>query len=251
MNASAGNSWNGLLISPAIDSVAEVQVIRNAYDAQYSRSGGGIVSVITKGGSADFHGTAFDFLRNSVLDANSWSNNRAGLPKTIFQRNQFGGNFAGPIWRSKRVFFFVGYEGLRQGSPSTQISSLPTDLERAGDFSQTFNSNGTLSAIFNPFTTRPNPNGPGFIRDAFPGNRVPLSLMDPVGVKTVALYPEPTGPTLSHTPATTRPLARDPPSAIAPIFASTGHGTRSIPCTGVSRKRGDRTAFQPLTYSRT
>ena len=84
VNASAGNSWNGLLISPAIDSVAEVQVIRNAYDAQYGRSGGGIVSIVTKGGGSDFHGTAFDFLRNSVLDANSWSNNRAGLPKTIF-----------------------------------------------------------------------------------------------------------------------------------------------------------------------
>jgi hypothetical protein len=194
VNASAGNSWNGLLISPAIDSVAEVQVIRNAYDAQYGRSGGGIVSVVTKGGSAAFHGTAFDFLRNSVLDANSWSNNRAGLPKTIFQRNQFGGNIGGPVWRSKKIFFFVGYEGLRQGSPSTQVSSLPTDLQRSGDFSQTFNSNGTLSAIFNPFTTRPNPNGSGFVRDPFPGNRIPVSIMDPVGVKTVALYPEPTGP---------------------------------------------------------
>lgn len=194
VNASAGNSWNGLLISPAIDSVAEVQVIRNAYDAQYGRSGGGMVSIVTKGGSADFHGTAFDFLRNSVLDANTWSNNRAGLAKPIFQRNQFGGNFAGPVWRSKKLFFFGGYEGLRQGSPSSSVSAVPTALERAGDFSQTFNATGALSTIFNPFTTRPNPNGTGFIRDAFPGNRIPANLLDPVGVKTVALYPDPTGP---------------------------------------------------------
>ena len=194
VNVSAGNSWNGLLISPAIDSVAEVQVIRNAYDAQYGRSGGGIVSIVTKGGSADFHGTGFDFLRNSVVDANSWSNNRAGLARPIFQRNQFGGNFAGPIWRAKKLYFFGGYEGLRQGAPSTAISSMPTAIERAGDFSQTFNSNGTLSAIFNPFTTRANPSGAGFVRDAFPGNRIPVSLMDPVGVKTVALYPATTGP---------------------------------------------------------
>src|SRR2546421_6343160 len=90
VNASAGNSWNGLLISPAIDSVAEVQVIRNAYDAQYGRSGGGVVSLVTKGGGSDYHGTVFDFLRNSVLDANSWANNRSGNPKPIFQRNQFG-----------------------------------------------------------------------------------------------------------------------------------------------------------------
>ena len=193
VNASAGNSWNGLLISPAIDSVAEVQVIRNAYDAQYGRSGGGIVSIVTKGGGADFHGTAFDFLRNSVMDANSWSNNRAGLPKTIFQRNQFGGNFAGPIWKSKKLFFFGGYEGLRQGSPSTTVSTVPTALERSGDFSQSFNSNGSLSLIFNPFSTRANPTGLGFIRDAFPENKIPASIMDPVGINTVALYPGPTG----------------------------------------------------------
>src|SRR5262249_55751638 len=142
VKASAGNSWNGLLISPAIESLAEVQGIRNAYDSQYGRSGGGIVSGITKGGTGGFHGTAFDFLRNSVLDANTWSNNRSGLPKTIFQRNQFGGNFAGPIWRSKKLFFFGGYEGLRQGSPSTTVSSMPTALERSGDFSQSFNPNG-------------------------------------------------------------------------------------------------------------
>ena len=189
VNASAGNSWNGLLISPAIDSVAEVQVIRNAYDSQYGRSGGGIVSIVTKGGTAEYHGTAFDFLRNSIVDANSWSNNRAGLKKTLFQRNQFGGNFAGPVWRSKKIYFFGGYEGLRQGSPSTSISSMPTDLERSGDFSQTFNANGSLSGIFNPFSTRPNATGTGFIRDAFPGNRIPASLIDPVGIKTVALYP--------------------------------------------------------------
>src|SRR5918996_948848 len=97
VNASAGNSWNGLLISPAIDSVQEVQVIRNAYDAQFGRSGGGMVSMVTKGGGNQFHGTAFEFLRNSALDANSWANNRAGLPIPQFQRSQFGGNLAGPI----------------------------------------------------------------------------------------------------------------------------------------------------------
>ncbi len=193
VNASAGNSWNGLLISPAIDSVAEVQVIRNAYDAQYGRSGGGVVSLVTKGGGSDYHGTVFDFLRNSVLDANSWANNRSGNAKPIFQRNQFGGNAGGPIWRSKKLFFFGGYEGLRQGSPTTSVVTLPTALERMGDFSQTLNANGSLSQIFDPFSTRPNPGGSGYIRTAFPGNRIPVSMMDPVGVKTVALYPQPTG----------------------------------------------------------
>src|SRR5262249_2338807 len=172
---------------------AEVQVIRNNYDAQYGRSGGGVVSLVTKGGGSEFHGVGFDFLRNSAVDANSWANNRSGLPKPIFQRNQFGGNVSGPIWKSKRLYFFAGYEGLRQGSPSTSIVTLPTALERAGNFSQTLNPNGSLSVIYNPFSLRANPSGAGFIRDAFPGNVIPASLMDPVGVKTVALYPQPTG----------------------------------------------------------
>lgn len=194
VSATTNTNWNGLLYSPSVDSVQEVQVNRNSFDAQFGRSGGGVVSIVTKGGSSEFHGSAFEFLRNSALDANSWANNRSGLKNPIFQRHQFGGNFSGPIWNEKRLFFFAGYEGLRQGTPSTTITTLPTELERAGDFSQTFNPNGTLSAIYNPFSTRPNPSGAGSVRDAFPGNRIPASMMDPVGVKTVALYPSANNP---------------------------------------------------------
>lgn len=194
VSAATGNGWNGLIYSPSVDSVQEVQVIRNTYDAQFGRSGGGVVSVVTRGGSSEYHGTGFDFLRNSELDANSWANNRGGLVRPQFQRNQFGGNLGGPIWKSKRLFFFAGYEGLRQGAPSTSITTLPTAMERAGDFSNTRNANGSLSTIYDPFSYRPNPNGAGFARDAFPGNRIPASLFDPAGVRAVALYPEPTGP---------------------------------------------------------
>ncbi|MBL8218781.1 MAG: carboxypeptidase regulatory-like domain-containing protein [Bryobacterales bacterium] len=194
VSAATGNGWNGLIYSPSVDSVQEVQIVRNTYDAQFGRSGGGVISVVTKGGGAQYHGTVFDFLRNSALDANSWANNRGGLRRPQFQRNQFGGNLSGPIWKSKRLFFFGGYEGLRQGSPSTSITTLPTALERAGDFSQTLNSNGTLSTIFNPFSGRPNPNGTGVVRDAFPGNRIPATLFDPVGVRAVGLYPDPNNP---------------------------------------------------------
>jgi hypothetical protein len=194
VSTTTGSGWNGLLYSPSVDAVQEVQVIRNAYDAQFGRSGGGVVSLITKGGSADFHGTAYEFLRNSALDANTWSNNRSGLKRPIFQRHQFGGNFSGPIWKSKRIFFFGNYEGLRQGTPSTTTTNLPTDLERAGDFSDTRNSAGVLQTVYNPFSTRPNPSGAGYVRDAFPNNRVPASLLDPVAVKSVALYPAPNNP---------------------------------------------------------
>ena len=191
LNANTG--WNGLIYSPSLDSVQEVQLMRNAYDAQFGRSGGGVVSMVSKGGGSDFHASAFDFLRNSEFDANSWENNanKRALPQ--FQRNQFGAAGSGPIWKAKRVFFFGSYEGLRQGSPSTSITTLPTDLEKQGDFSQTFNSNGTLSTIYNPFTNRANPAGAGTVRDPFPGNVIPKSLLDPVGLKAVGLYPQPTG----------------------------------------------------------
>ncbi len=190
VSVTTGNGWNGLIYSPSVDAVQEVQIIRNSYDSQYGRSGGGVVSVVTKGGGARYHGTVFDFLRNSVFDANSWINNRGGNARPMFQRNQYGANFSGPIWKSKRLFFFANYEALRQGSPANSTVTLPTERERAGDFSQTRNPNGTLSLVYNPFSNRANPNGAGVARDAFPGNVVPASLFDPVGVKAVALYPQ-------------------------------------------------------------
>jgi len=186
----AAVDWGGLIAAPSVDSVQEVNIARNQFDAQFGKSDGGVVNMITRGGSNEFHGSIFEFLRNDKLDANSWSNNRAGLPRVLFQRNQFGAAVGGPVWKSKRLFFHGAYEGLRQGSPSNNISTVPTALERQGDFSQTFNQNGSPSPIYNPFTTRTNPNGAGFIRDPFPNNRIPAAMFDPVALKVIALYPE-------------------------------------------------------------
>ena len=194
VSANSGLTWNQLMYSPAIDSVEEFQVNRNTYDAQYGRSGGGVISMVTKSGTSQFHGLAYDYLSNSALNANSWAADRAGQPKPGFQQNVFGGNAGGPIVRARRVFFFVGYEGVRQGSPVTSVLNLPTAQQRQGDFSQTYNANGTLSAIYNPFSIRPNPNGSGSIRDPFPANVIPASLLDPVGVKAAAQYPLPNSP---------------------------------------------------------
>ena len=187
-----GGDFSGLIVSPAIDSTQEVQVIRNSYETQFGKSGGGVVSIVSKGGSNSFHGTAFEFLRNDNLDANSWENNRNGRPKTEFRRNQFGGNISGPISKSRRLYFFGGFELLRQGSPTSITSTIPTPLQRNGDFSQSFNSNGSLQQIFDPFSTRANPAGAGFVRDAFPGNRIPSSRFDKVGKNVMDLYPAPT-----------------------------------------------------------
>jgi len=183
--------WGGLIASPGVDSVAEVNIQRNQFDAQFGKSDGSAVNMITRGGANQFHGTLFEFLRNDKLDANSWGNNRAGLVRTLFQRNQFGGNFSGAISKSKRLFFFGGYEGVRQGSPGSSIQTVPTAAQLGGDFSGVFNPNGSQSVIFNPFTTRANPDGAGSIRDPFPGNRIPSALFDPVAVRILALYPKP------------------------------------------------------------
>jgi hypothetical protein len=189
----AAVDWGGLIAAPSVDSVQEVNIQRNQFDAQFGKSDGGAVNMITRGGTNDFHGALFEYLRNNNLDANSWANNRSGLKRVQFQRNQFGGTFGGPIWKAKRLFFFGAYEGRREGNPGTNISNIPTTLQRSGDFSQTFNANGTLSTIYDPTTTRPNPSGSGFIRDPFPGNRIPAAMFDPVAVKVLGLFPQPTG----------------------------------------------------------
>lgn len=186
--------WGGLLVAPLQDSVQEQQIVTNTYDAQYERSGAGIVSLITKGGTNTFHGEAYDYLQNSALNANSWANNKNDLPKGPFKRNQFGGNISGPILKRAELFFFGGYEGLRQ--PTTESSGLqtvPTQAERNGDFSEALNADGTPDLIYNPFTTTQLANG-SYTRQPFSGNVIPPALLNPVGVKMMSLYPLPNRP---------------------------------------------------------
>ncbi len=186
--------WGGLFVSPLQDSVQEQQIVTNTYDAQYQRAGAGIVTLITKGGTNTFHGEIYDYLQNSALNANSWSNNKNGAPKGAFKRNQFGGNVSGPILKRANLFFFGGYEGLRQ--PSTESSGLmtvPTQAERNGDFSGSLNADGTPNLIYNPFTTVQLADG-SYTRQAFTGNIIPPNLINPVGAKMMSLYPLPNRP---------------------------------------------------------
>ncbi|MFN7919373.1 MAG: carboxypeptidase-like regulatory domain-containing protein [Bryobacteraceae bacterium] len=177
--------WGALLAAPSVESVQEVVVSRNSYDAEFGKSGGGVVSVVTKGGSAQFHGSLFEFFRNDKLDANAWANNRVGRPKVAFHRNQFGGNLSGPIWKSKKLFFLGSYEALKESSPATTLATVPSDLERTGNFSNTRDPNSVVSPIFDPFSTRADGT-----RDAFPGNILPRSRWDAVGAKTLEFYPK-------------------------------------------------------------
>lgn len=193
--------WGGLMVSPIQSSVQEMQVVQNEYDAQFQHGGEGVVSLVTKGGSDSFHGEFYDYMRNDALDANTWSNTNAPPSeisrKPKFHRNQFGANLGGPIWRSKHLFFFGAYEGLRQpGSYGRQLYTVPTEAERNGDFSQALLDNGQPDIIYNPFTTHlvTTSSGTYYTRDPYPGNVIPSSQLNPVGQKLMALYPKPNIP---------------------------------------------------------
>jgi hypothetical protein len=122
---------NGVVYNPNPDSVAEFRILTSNYTAEYGRSGAGIITVVTKSGSNDFHGSAFEFLRNTDFDANSYFNKIATplpLPRNNLKRSQFGGTFGGPIVKN-RLFFFTAYQGQRQVEtdvlPEQQIFTTP------------------------------------------------------------------------------------------------------------------------------
>jgi outer membrane receptor protein involved in Fe transport len=106
------------------DAVQEFQVNTNGYAAEIGRAGGGVINVITKSGTNEFHGGAFEFYRDKALNANSWENNRNRLPKRAYHFNQFGGDIGGPVWKNK-VFFFFDYDGQRNTTPNTVFLQVP------------------------------------------------------------------------------------------------------------------------------
>ena len=176
----------GILIFPSVDAIAEFRVEASVSDAQFGRGGGGTVNLIYKSGSRDFHGNLYEFFRNSALDAKNYFD-RASDPIPPFKQNQFGGTLGGPVlpWaKEKNTFFFVSYEGMRVRQAQTLISSVPTEAFRNGDFS------AAPQRIFDPVTQRQT--GPNqFVRDAFPGNRIPANRIDPVGRNLLDLFPLP------------------------------------------------------------
>jgi outer membrane receptor protein involved in Fe transport len=110
------------------DAIQEFQVNTNSYGAEIGRAGGGVLNVITKSGTNDIHGTAFEFFRDKALNANKWENNRNKRPKPFYHFNQFGGNIGGPVIKNK-VFFFFDYDGQRNTSPNTVFLQIapPSD----------------------------------------------------------------------------------------------------------------------------
>ncbi len=179
---------------PNIDLVQEYKVQTNNFSAEFSNTSGGVINVITKSGTNHLHGSVYEFFRDTGLNANDYFANNAGIPRAPFHYNQFGASVGGPILHD-RTFFFFSYEGLRWTQAVTTTATLPTLLQRSGDFSQTRNSNGQLIPIYDPFTTVPDPANPGqYLRTQFPGNKVPASRMDPVALNMLSYIPLPNKP---------------------------------------------------------
>jgi hypothetical protein len=182
------NGFTGISIFPSVDAIQEFKVMGATYPAEFGRSLGSVLNVVFKSGTNQLHGSVYEFLRNSVFDANNFFDNRRGQELGSFKRSQFGGHVTGPIKRDK-TFYMASFEGLRSRSFATSVFTVPTLEQRAGDFSKTFNQAGQLIRIFNPFTTRAS--GSGFIRDQFADNKIPANLLDPVALNALKYYPLP------------------------------------------------------------
>ena len=182
-------NFNTFVISPNVDSIQEFRVETNSYSAEFGQQAGGQINLITRGGANGFHGSAFEFLRNSALDAKNLFDRPAPAKIPPFRQNQFGGTFGGRIIRDK-TFFFTSYEGFRAVKAQTAIAVVPDGALRRGDFSSRRNAQGQVTPIFDPFSTRLNPNfnsaspagpaNPQYLRDQFPGNVIPDARIDSV-----------------------------------------------------------------------
>ncbi len=155
-----------------------------------------MISVITKSGTNQPHGSVYEFLRNSKMDANSFFANRAGVPLGALKRNQFGFTLGGPVVLPKlyrgrdRTFFFIDYEGFRESQLATANFTVPTALERAGDFSRSTTPAGALIVVYDPSTLREASPG-AFTRLPFPGNSIPAPRISPVARALAQYYPNP------------------------------------------------------------
>ena len=176
----------GILIFPSIDAIQEFRSETSGADAQFGRGGGATVNLTFKSGTREFHGGAYDFLRNAKLDAKNFFD-RADEPIPPFKQNQYGAFLGGPVFPGStdhKTFFFTNFEGQRVRQAQTYISSVPVADFRVGNFSQ------SPFDIFDPATQRQLEDN-SYVRDPFPNNTVPPGMQDRVGQNILNLYPLP------------------------------------------------------------
>lgn len=212
------------IVKPPVDAVDEITVLTSSFSAEYGRAGGAVLNTTLKSGTSQLRGSIWEFTRNDALNSTDFFLNRAHVKKGDYLSNQFGATAGGPFWGTK-TFWFADYEGSLIRSGRTWNTTVPTAAERSSgflDFSDLIAlQSGTVGAdtlgrsfprgtIFDPATTRSVTAGTvdpvtglvatrtGFVRDAFPGNRIPAGRIDANALKLMNLYPEPNQPGLNN-----------------------------------------------------
>ncbi|MBC7926707.1 MAG: TonB-dependent receptor, partial [Bryobacteraceae bacterium] len=196
---------NNIALMPVQESVGEVTVITNAYDASYGRTSGGVVNFTTLGGTSQHHLTGWSYFRRKQWNANAYPLNAIGSPRAEQSINQWGFQAAGPIEipkllrkNGKYAFFYLGsYENYKELFPQPIRVGVPTAQMRAGDFSQLRNATGDLITIYDPFNPSMDAAG-NPVRRPFPGNVIPASRIDPVAAAVTKYFQEPNDPGLPN-----------------------------------------------------
>ena len=173
-------TFNTQNLSPSPDAVMEFQVVTSSYTADMGGAGGGQINIVTRSGSSQFHGTAYEFLRNGAMDASTF----ASMGNNHLVQNNFGGSFGGPLaGKQRKTFFFLNYEGLRLSQADAQILTVPTPDEIAGDFSMSkIKVYDPTKAVANPNYNPALPVGPAnfpYTRSQFANNQIPSDRINP------------------------------------------------------------------------
>lgn len=193
-NSKAGLNDVGLM--PSVDAVGEFRIHTNSYDAQYGKTGGGIVSITLKSGTNEYHGAVWEFARRGAWAANTFRNNRNGEPKGKYKVDMYGVQLGGPIQFPKiydgrnRSFFMFSWERYQDDDPRGFTGSVPTLEFLDGDFSKLADAQGRPITIYDPSSGRLVNNF--WTRDAFPGNRIPQARINPIARTILGYMPKPT-----------------------------------------------------------
>ena len=178
---------------PTMESIQEFKVLTNTYDAQYGRTGGGIVTIVTKSGTNQIHGNLFEYFQNDKLNANQTELNAAGIKKSPQNINAYGFFLSGPIFVPKildgrnKLFWTLAHESMRQRSADPGLQTVPVNEWRSGNFSTLRNAQNALVEIYDPLTTLTNGT-----RTPFPGNVVPSNRISPIAAAAIKYLPPPT-----------------------------------------------------------